>query len=108
MLIKYLILYYNKWKLNKLTLAKVNSVLYNFYLAGKLIRVFCSLLLEAMISGIIDMCSHGGVNTTIAAFCQAFDHYFRFEKRNLWIESGLNQEGADKSSEDCLVHVRKF
>ena len=76
MLIKYLILYYNKWKLNKLTLAKVNSVLYNFYLAGKLIRVFCSLLLEAMISGIIDMCSHGGVNTTIAAFCQAFDHFF--------------------------------
>ena len=42
------------------------------------------------------------MNTTIAAFCQAFDHYFRFEKRNLWIESGLNQEGADKSSEDCL------
>ena len=43
------------------------------------------------------------MNTTIATFCQAFDHYFRFEKRNLWIESGLNQEGADKSSEDCLV-----
>ena len=55
MLIKHLMLCYNKWKLNKLTLAKVNSVLYNFYLAGKLIRVFCSLLLEAMISGIIDM-----------------------------------------------------
>ena len=39
-----------------------------------------------MISGIIDMWElvtySGGVNTTIAAFCQAFDHYFRFEKRN--------------------------
>lgn len=107
MLIKYLLLYYNKWKLNKLTSAKVNSVVYNFYYAGKLIRVLCSLLLEAMISGIIDMWElvtySGGVNTTIAAFCQAFDHYFRFEKRNLWIESGLNQESADKSSEDCLV-----
>jgi len=44
MLIKYLILYYDKCKLNKSTLAKVNSVLYIFYLAGKLIRVFCSLL----------------------------------------------------------------
>lgn len=39
MLIKYSILYYNKWKLNKLTSAKVNSVVYNFYYAGKLIRV---------------------------------------------------------------------
>ena len=40
---------------------------------------------------------------TIAAFCPASDHYFRFEKRNLWIESRLNQEGTDKSAEDCPV-----
>ena len=39
----------------------------------------------------------------MAAFYPASDHYFGFEKRNVWIESGLNQEGTDKSAEDCLV-----